>query len=92
MNNIEQLPLVLRNPTEGNSQLQTLEYFGSDTSENFVSIPAYDETIAQNFSYRSSSTLRETRLTLNLPLGPGEHNIHISYEWNRGVASGTPWP
>lgn len=86
LNNIEQLPLVLRNPTEGNSQLQTLEYFGSDTSENFVSIPAYDETIAQNFSYRSSSTLRETRLTLNLPLGPGEHNIHISYEWNRGVA------
>ncbi|NLC40910.1 MAG: DUF2207 domain-containing protein [Clostridiaceae bacterium] len=86
LKNIEQLPLILRNPTEGNSQLQALEYFGSDTSENFVSIPAYDETIAQNFSYRSSSTLRETRLTLNLPLSPGQHNIHISYEWNRGVA------
>ena len=85
LNNIEQVPIILRNPTEGHSQLQTLEYFGSGTSENFVLIPSYDETIAQNFSYRSSSTLRETRLTLNLPLGPGEHNIHISYEWNRGV-------
>jgi hypothetical protein len=85
LNNIEQLPVILRNPTEGHSQLQTLEYFGSGISENFVLIPPYDETIAQNFSYRSSSTLRETRLTLNLPLSPGEHNIHISYEWNRGV-------
>ena len=64
LNNIEQLPLVLRNPTEGHSQLQTLEYFGSGISENFVLIPPYDETIAQNFSYRSSSTLRETRLKI----------------------------
>lgn len=82
----EQLPLILRNPAEGSSQLRVLEYFGADTDESFVPIPPYDETLAQNFSYRSSSTLKETELLLNIPLQPGDHNVHIAYEWDRGVA------
>lgn len=82
----DQLPLILRNPAEGSSQLKVLEYFGADTGDSFVAIPVHDETIAQNFSYRSSSTLKETELLLNIPLNPGNHNIHLAYEWDRGVA------
>ncbi|MDD4541239.1 MAG: DUF2207 domain-containing protein [Eubacteriales bacterium] len=84
-NTTEQLPLLLRNPVEGNSELRLLEYFGADTADTFVPIPLHDETIAQNFSYRSNSTLKETKLTLTLPLTPGEHNVHLAYEWERGV-------
>ena len=81
-----QLPLFLRNPSEGISQLQVLEYFGADTANAFVPIPPHDETIAQNFSYRSNPTLRETQLTMTLPLTPGSHNLHLSYEWEKGVS------
>ncbi len=80
-----QLPLVF--PIEGETQLNSFEiaHVLDNEEDRFISVPAYDETRPQPFSYKAVRLKDRLRIDLSMTSFLGDYIFRLDYVWTRGV-------